>query len=175
MDRPKQGIQSMPNSFEESFYLIEIEESGARKYFISLFLPDDFDDQKIPPEGIIGSLKNFDPSIKPPFTPDNFIVNLGFIKFLHEVIRRRGPEDPELIASAQERGEGVGIMADRRCLKAGSLDREDVIGAFEIKDGKIIPESYQENEYYEVNSENGFMILGEWLEGVLLEELELKY
>ena len=171
----KNGTQTMQTFDEENFYLIEINENGAKKHYLSLFLPDDFDGQEIPQEAIIGRLKTFDPSVKPPFTSDNFVVNLAFIKFLHEVIKHRGSEDPELIAVAQEQGEGMGIMADRRCIKAGNLEREDVIGAFEIKNGKIIPESYEENESYEVNSEKGFMILGSWLEGVLLEEIESKY
>ena len=160
---------------EENVYLVGMLEDGVEKLYLSILHPGDIDQNSIPPEAIVGRLKEQNPPGQSPFTPGNIIVNSVFVAFLQDVVRRRGAEDPELIISARMRKEGMGLMLDRRCVEKGNIEFEDLIGAFEIKDGKIVPESYQENEHYEVVSKDGFMTLGHWLEGILLEEFHLRF
>ena len=167
--------QSKQAPGEESVYVVEALNEGVEEFYLTMVHPSDIDQQGLPLEAIVGRLKSLTPPGESPFTTENIDVNPVFVAFLQDVARRRGPEDPELIASAKDQKEGIGLMADRRCVVAGHLSREDVIGSFEIKNGKIMPESYEENEFYEIVSENGFMTLGSWLEGVLLEELLLKF
>ncbi len=70
--------------------------------------------------------------------------------------------------------EGMGLMLDHRHVGEENRVLEDVIGAFEIKDGRIVPDSYQRNDAYEVLSKDGFMTLDPWLVDVLLEEIRMK-
>lgn len=159
---------------EEAVYLYTVADQGAERHYLTFLLPADVDQYGLPPEAIIGRLIEETPVNQQPFTKENFVVNYAFVDFLQDVVRRRGPEDSQLIAAAEWMEEGMGLMLDHRGIDEEDRVLEDMIGAFEIKDGRIIPESYQKNDAYEVFSKDGFMTLDPWLSGVLLDEIRLK-
>lgn len=51
------------------------------------------------------------------------------------------------------------------------MPAEDVMGAFQVKDGEIVPGSYQANPNHRILSHNGFFQLEPILQQRLLDEL----
>jgi hypothetical protein len=125
----------------------------------------------LPPEAIIGSLLRplkTDEAI----TPEVFARNRVFVDFLHGVIARRGPTLPGLIAEARRQGEGwVYIIDQRTRTPQGSIPPKDIIGDFEVKDGQVVPGSYQPSPRHRILSDDGFFRLAAELQTCLLEEL----
>ena len=125
----------------------------------------------IPPEAIIGVL------LRPlesgeAITPSVFARNRVFVEFMHSVIARRGPELPGLMAEAKRQGEGWVYVVDQRTpTPQGAVPPEDIVGAFEIKIGQVVPGSYRASPKHMILSPNGFFRLGSELQPCLLEEL----
>jgi hypothetical protein len=78
---------------------------------------------------------------------DDFRPNPAFVEFMHDVIRTAGPVDRDLRAAAQARGEGWVYIIDLRTTQGpgGAVPPEDLIGAFEVRNGSIVAGSYQAN------------------------------
>jgi hypothetical protein len=104
--------------------------------------------------------------------PDNFAQNRVFVDFMHSVIARRGPELPGLIAAAKKQGEGLVCVVDQRTpTPQDAVPPEDIVGVFEIKDGRVVPDSYRASPKHIILSARGFFSLGSELQPCLLEEL----
>jgi len=86
-----------------------------------------------------------------------FRVNRAFVEFLHEVIRAAGPADPSMQEAAKQQGEGWLYIIDLRTPEGpeGQVPAEDIIGAFAVKAGKLVADSYSRNEGYRVLTKNG--------------------
>lgn len=125
----------------------------------------------LPAEAIIGVL------LRPlksgeAITPNVFARNRVFVEFMHKVIARRGPDLPGLIAEAKRLGEGWVYVVDQRTpTPQGAVPPEDVVGAFEIKNGQVVVGSYRASPKHLILSANGFFRLGSELQPCLLEEL----
>jgi hypothetical protein len=113
----------------------------------------------IPPESIPGWFEGEDESV------DSFRPNPVFIEYLHEVIRSAGPEDPGLQRAAAEQGAGWVYIIDLRTPDGpqGSVPPEDIIGAFEVRSGRIVAESYQIFPAHRIFTSNGFVVLPAFL------------
>src|SRR5262245_11192596 len=96
----------------------------------------------LPAEAIVGVL------LRPleageAITPGVFARNRTFVEFLHSVIARRGPTLPGLIAEAKRQGEGWVYVIDQRTpTPHDAVPPEDIIGAFKIENGQVVPGSY---------------------------------
>jgi len=91
---------------------------------------------------------------------------------MHAVIARRGPTLPGLIAEARRLGKGWVYVIDQRTpTPQGAVPSEDIVGAFEIKGGKVVPGSYRPSPEHRILSARGFLRLGSELQPYLLEEL----
>jgi hypothetical protein len=106
-------------------------------------------------EGIIGFIDGKVLSI------DNFTPNRVFKEFMQTVIASEAPKDSELQTAALEQQAGWLYIIDNR---VADLDRaetspEDILGVFEIKEGRIVANSYQPNENYLIFGNNGLMQL----------------
>jgi hypothetical protein len=90
-----------------------------------------------------------------------FRPNVQFVEFLHEVIRTAGPTVPELIAMAANQTEGWVYVIDLRTPDGphGRVPPEDIIGAFEVRLGKISADSYQPFSGHRVYTHNGLVTL----------------
>jgi len=122
-------------------------------------------------EGIIGVL------LRPlksgeAITPAVFARNPVFVDFMHRVIARRGPQLPGLIAEARRQGDGWVYVIDQRTRSPqGTVPPDDIVGAFEVKDGQFVPGSYRPSPKHMILSSDGFFRLGSELQPCLLEEL----
>lgn len=122
-------------------------------------------------EAVIGMLRR---SLEPGegITPAVFARNPAFEDLLHEVVARRGPQLPGLIAEARRQREGwVYIIDQRTRTPRGDVPPEDIVGAFTVASGKIVPGSYQRSRKHVILSADGFFRLGPELQACLLEEL----
>jgi hypothetical protein len=123
------------------------------------------------PQEIVGQL--LDPKREDGlFEPDNFARNRAFVEFMHEVIRKHGPSVPGLVAAARAQANGwVHIIDGRTPTPQGAVPAEDIVGAFQVTDGNIVPDSYQANPNHRILSANGFFQLDPVLQTQLLDEL----
>jgi hypothetical protein len=97
----------------------------------------------LPPEIVVGVLRGPVESVEA-ITPAVFARNRVFVDFMHSVIARRGPELPGLVAAARRQGDGwVYIIDQRTPTPQGAVPPEDIVGAFEVKGGQVVPGSYR--------------------------------
>jgi hypothetical protein len=143
---------------------------GSKDYVTCLSHEQVFE-HGLPPEAIIGVLlRPLDEGEK--ITPAVFARNRIFVDFMHDVIARRGPALHGLIAEAQRQRDGwVYIIDQRTPTPQGAVPPEDIVGAFEVKDGRVVPGSYWRSPKHMILSSEGFLQLGSELQQCLLEEL----
>jgi hypothetical protein len=100
----------------------------------------------LPNEAIAGFMLGDTP------TTETFRPNPLFIEFMHRVIRTAAPFDPDLCAAAREQRDGWVYITDLRTLDGppGRIPPEDIIGAFQVQNGEIIPDSYAANALHRI-------------------------
>lgn len=108
------------------------------------------------------------------FSSDQFHPNCAFIDFMHQVIRESGPSDPSMQAAAAEQGTGWIYVIDLRTPDGpqGRVPSEDIIGGFEVKNGRLSSDGYWSNNQHLVFSVNGLMQLPPRLQMALIERLK---
>jgi hypothetical protein len=106
-------------------------------------------------------------------SPEVFRPNRPFINLLHEVVAINAPAVPELQAAARRQQTGwVYILDGRTLTPQGTVPAHDIIGAFEVRGGAIVPESYSANPKHLLFSSQGFFQLSTTsLQNALLERL----
>ena len=106
-------------------------------------------------------------------SPGSFRPNRVFVDFLHDVVRSAGPTDPELQAAAQAQGEGSVVIVDLRTPEGpqGRVPPEDILGAFEVKAGQLVPGSYLANPNYVVLTRHGLVRLPPGLRAAFVHSL----
>lgn len=123
------------------------------------------------PESILGVLLRLlapDEAI----TPAVFVSNRTFADFMHNVIARRGPDLPGLVTAARRQQDGwIYIIDQRTRTPQGAVPPEDIVGAFEVKGGRVVPGSYKANPQHVLLSADGFFQLEPELHACLLEAL----
>jgi hypothetical protein len=156
---------------EPTVFVCRVDTPDGCKDYITLIPPDIVCKQGLPSEAIVGVL------LHPlqdgeSITPQNFGRNRTFVDFMHSVIARFAPLQPGCLAEAQRLHEGwIYIIDNRTPTPQGSVPAEDIIGALEVKDGKVVPGSYQPSSRHLIFSVRGFFQLEEGLYECLLQEL----
>jgi hypothetical protein len=125
----------------------------------------------LPAKAIMGVLvKPIEPG--QPIPPEAFAINTVFWEYVHEVVRKHGPELATVQAAAQEIGDGwVDIVDHRTEAPHDEAPTHDIIGEFRVRDGVIDGESYRPNREYIPLTHRGFLQPGEELAAALLAEL----
>jgi hypothetical protein len=121
----------------------------------------------IPEDAIVGTLPSNVLDIK----QETLKPNPSFLRFLHKVIATHGPSAPRLKNAARELGNGALLVKDGRVTIVGEHEPEDVLGTFEVHEGRIIQDSYRPHLDYLVVSKRGMFVLDPWLHERLLEEV----
>ena len=152
-----------------------VDAGDSMRDFVTLVPSEIFSSRGLVSEAIVGVLSRLledDERI----TPDVFTRNSVFVEFMHEVIVRHAPKDPTFQAEARRQGNGWIYIIDQRTPDpAGTVPPEDIVGSFQIANGKVIPESYQSNPKHLILSSKGFFDLGANLNGALVDEVLLCY
>jgi hypothetical protein len=147
---------------------------GPKVYFTLLPLETVFS-RGLVGEAIVGGLLR---PLKPEesITPEVFARNRVFVEFMHDVIARNGPSHPGLAAEAKKTGNGWVYILDARTPDPnGAVPPEDVIGAFQVKDGRVVANSYQRNQNHMIFSQRGFLRLDPGLRECLVRETLARY
>lgn len=106
-------------------------------------------------------------------TPANFSWNRGFVDFMHAMIARRGPKLAGVRGQARRQREGWLYVIDQRTPNPQvSVPPEDIVGAFEVRNGQVLPDSYHPSQSHVILSAHGFVRLGPELQSCLLQELK---
>jgi hypothetical protein len=143
------------------------------RHIISVISPDDIASLgRLPNEAIAGFLVR-EPNAGEKLAPEHVRPNPVFIEFMHQVIRRSGPDDPQLQAAAKQQQAGWLYIIDLRTPEGpqGRVPPEDIIGAFQVQSGRVIPESYWANEKHQVYSEHGLVRLPSFFQEAFIREL----
>ena len=126
------------------------------------------------PESIIGYFTNQINTNE--LKPENFLRNSLFVEFLHKSIAEYAPQIKSFQVTARKLKNGWVYIIDQRTPDPnGTVPPEDIIGAFEIKDGKFINGSYKPNINHRVLSHHGFFKLDFELYEYLLSKLHKMY
>ncbi|MBD3381731.1 MAG: hypothetical protein GF404_06000 [candidate division Zixibacteria bacterium] len=153
-------------------YYVKNAEDDTTKYFVSPIPSDMLSENKgLPPECIMGQIIQ-DPQN---FVPENFVQNKAFVDLLHEVIADNVNEYAPVKEEAEKQNEGYVYIIDARTKKPGvDVPQEDIIGAVEVKDGRI--GEYKPSPNYVLYTSSGFMQLDQWfnerLFNVMVEHLK---
>ena len=141
---------------------------GPRDY-VALISPEIAFSAGLYPEAIMGVLKR-PLDANGGVTPDNFIPNSVFVKFLASVIATCGADDPELREEARRIGTGSVVLVDRRTpTPDGPVPPEDIVGAFKVENGTV--GAYLASPNHRLLTEHGFFRLNDRLEQCLQSEL----
>lgn len=122
----------------------------------------------LPREAVAGVMDGDGSSI------EAFRPNPVFADFLHHVIRTAGPEDLDLQAAAIRQENGWVYIIDLRTPDGpqGRVPPEDIIGAFEVRSGRIVSGSYWRNDQHLVFSAHGLVQLPPSLREAFVRSLE---
>jgi hypothetical protein len=104
---------------------------------------------------------------------EEFRPNAAFLEFLHSVIKRYVCADPAAQAHARRQRRGSLSIIDLRTPEGpmGRVPLEDILGAFDIKEGELKPENYHANDEYVIFSRNGPPVLPEDLQAAFVSEV----
>jgi hypothetical protein len=159
---------------ELSVYVCRVDTPEGSKDYVTMIAPEVVFAQGLAPEAIVGELlRPLEPG--EPITPQIFARNRVFVEFMHSVIARYGPQQPGCQAEAKRLGEGwIYIIDQRTPTPQGPVPPEDIIGAFEVKGGEVVPRSYRASPKHMILSPRGFFQLEDGLQVCLLRELEAR-
>jgi hypothetical protein len=106
-------------------------------------------------------------------SPDHFRPNAAFEAVMHDVIGSMSPQDPMVQMVAQDVQHGWMPIVDLRArLEPGkTLPDHDILGAFEVENGRVKPGSYRVNENHRVYAEEGLVRLTPFLSAALTKRL----
>ncbi len=152
-----------------SISVIPADTPEGEKYYVALTSPQMAFSAGLIPEAILGMLARLDE----PIAPANFTANSIFRRFLADVLARNAPDDPDMQAAAVQQREGYVAIIDQRrpTPPADAVPPEDLIGFFEVKDGKAVPGSYHASPNHRLLTDHGFFKLSPFLDERLQQEL----
>jgi hypothetical protein len=159
---------------DDRFYVCRVETPEGQQDYVTLLPPEIAFRSGLAPEAIVGVLSHpLEPDER--ITPDVFVRNRIFVDFLHQVIARHASNQPGFQEETKRIGKGWVYVIDQRTpTPRGAVPPEDIIGAFEVKDGEVVLGSYRASPQHRILSANGFFRLDAELHRCLLNELEAR-
>jgi hypothetical protein len=156
---------------ERTIFICRASTPEGIKDYVTLMPPELTFKVGLIPEAIVGVLtRPLDPD--EPITPEVFARNRVFVDFMHEVLGREAPKQAACQAEAQRIGNGWVYLIDQRTpTPEGHVPPHDIIGAIEVKDGRIVNGSYSRSERHVVLSPDGFFRLSPDLHECLIREI----
>src|SRR5262249_616738 len=119
-------------------YTCQVKGPEGMKDYVTLTPPEAMYSRGLSPEEIVGGLLR--PLADQPIAPEFFARNRIFVDFMHSVIAKHGPSAPDCIAEAKRLGDGYVFVIDQRTpTPGGDVPPEDLVGAFQVAGGKVVP------------------------------------
>jgi hypothetical protein len=156
---------------EASVFICRVDARGEARDYATVLPPETAFATGLPAEAIVGILLEPAAQGRAP-SPDAFAENPAFRALLDEVIGRHAPDEPEIEAEAARLGSGYVYVIDGRTPDPrGQVPPEDVVGAFQVREGAVVREPYLPNPRHRLLGENGFFRVSGTLRRRLLEEI----
>lgn len=156
---------------DERTHIYEVMVDGKAQSVLSFLPVDHVFDKGLPGAAIVGSMR-VSPAAGGEVTADNIIINPAFVALLQDFIARTAPTDPGFARAAREQVDGWIYVIDRRTpTPLGNVPAEDILGGFEVRQGVLVPGSYQPMKSHRIVSARGLFQLDRFLHPRLLEHL----
>lgn len=168
------GIQVEFPTSPLSMRVARIQPPGVSPYDIVTPIPHEIMFKEgLAREAVVGRLKRLS-NIEGEggFSPEDLIPNPVFIDFLHRVVAKHAPELVEYQTQAKKQHDGWVYVIDGRTARSKEpILPQDILGAFAVLGGIIMPNSYRRNDQYVLFTQNGFFRLHKTITSKLMEEL----
>lgn len=156
----------------ERVFVFTVWESGEATDYATVLPPEVFSKAGAAGEAIVGALPRSEGTGDGYVSPEGFVPNEVFTRFLHSIVAEHAPGLPGLQAEAERIGNGWIDIIDRRTpTPEGPVPPEDIIGGFQVTGGRAVPGSYVAGESHRLLTERGFFHLDEGLHKKLVDEL----
>lgn len=156
------------------FHLYDVETDDGPVKMIAVVPPEAATESGLPSPAVAGTV----PRDATEITPENFTENAEFSDFLNFVIAKHGASDESLRAQAAAQGDGWIYMVDLRIAESDeaseefeAVDTEDILGAFRVENGAVVPGSYRGNPNHRILGDRGLVRVDDWVRDRLLEEI----
>jgi hypothetical protein len=154
-----------------SVYVYRVSVDGEMRDYVSILPPEMTQRLGLPGAAVVGVLLTPDGAEEVPLL-ERFSPNPAFVELLSHVVGRHGPDEPSLVEEARRVGSGYVYVIDGRTPDpAAPMQAEDVIGAFQVRDGEVVREPYLPNARHQLLTGNGFFRLSDTLHQRLVEEI----
>jgi hypothetical protein len=164
-------LAAAENAMDERTHIYEVMVDGKAQSVLSFLPVDHVFDKGLPGAAIVGSMR-VSPAAGGEVTADNIIINPAFVALLQDFIARTAPTDPGFARAAREQVDGWIYVIDRRTpTPLGNVPAEDILGGFEVRQGVLVPGSYQPMKSHRIVSARGMFQLDRFLHPRLLEHL----
>lgn len=168
---PAVAAAAPPRSDATPVFVVEVDLDEGKRQFVTVLEPATIGPGGLKGPAIMGALAR--PLERgETITAEIFTPNPAFLEFLHQFLGEYASKDPALRTEAKRVGNGWVYVMDQRTPTPGSqVPPEDIMGAFEVKNGEIVPGSWRANEKHTVLSANGFVRLDPKLHRILVKKL----
>jgi hypothetical protein len=154
-----------------SVYVYRVSVDGEMRDYVSILPPEMTQRLGLPGAAVVGVLLATEGGEEVPLV-ERFSPNPAFVELLGRVVGRHGPDESSLVEEARRVGSGYVYVIDGRTPDpAAPMRAEDVIGAFQVRDGEVVREPYLPNPKHQLLTADGFFRLSDTLHAKLLEEL----
>jgi hypothetical protein len=135
---------------------------------LSLLGPDVGFEYDLKSAAVAGVFRSID------MAPEKFVQNFAFVETVHRVVREQCPRLQQFQEAARRQGKGWLYVSDARTPEGpnGRVPPEDIVGGFEVTDGRVLDAAYMPNPNYRVFTQNGLTRLPEPLQSMLKAELK---
>lgn len=167
--------QAGPPGFNRAVYLYSLGENETPRDWLALVPQEIVFTYGLAAEATIGALRNpvdAGPGIGG-ITPENFVPSRSFNEFLHGFLATEIYRQPAAQRQAAVQGSGYLYLLDRRTPDpTGTVPPEDIMGAVQISDGRLVPGTYQRNFNHRLFTRSGFFLLDEDLDRLLMSVVQ---
>lgn len=145
-----------------NIYLLKTAIDQKETLLLSIVNPEVDKDATLSAKSIIG----FVVDTAKPVSFENVKINPAFIDHFHKTIIFFAQFNDGIIQLVEQQQNGFVYVTDQRS-KDSTMDQEDIIGSFEVKNGELIHDSYVPNAAYKFISDKGGFELQKELEALL--------
>jgi hypothetical protein len=151
-------------------FLYQVDFGGGERNVVSLLEPDWVSEHGLNPDAVVAVLPA---GVTPEdLQPDDVRENGPFLRLLSRIIFENAGRHEMLQREAEVQGHGYVYLLDGRTPDPGGrVPPQDIIGAFEVRDGALVTGSYRHNPQHRLFTTAGWFRLPPAIETALQARL----